>query len=129
MLTNFTVASAPLRPANPDLGPVNKLSDELGPVPRLYMELDQDKLEFYRQDLEEALDKLSNDKLQKLADMGECLQMDAISRKVCLILRFYSSSVFHLTLGQELPFSSRRPSAVNKYAYARSFLASLRQVK
>ena len=87
------MASAPLRLGNLDLDLINKLFDVLGPVPRLCIDFDEDKLEDYRKDLNKELGKLSIDSLEELVDEGESLEMDAVSHKVCLIRRFYSTKL------------------------------------
>ena len=79
------MASAQVRLGNPDLDLINEIFDELGPIPRLCIDFDKNQLGDYREDLKETLDNISVEKLEELADAAKSMNMDVISRKVCLI--------------------------------------------
>lgn len=87
------MASAQVRLDNPDLDLINEIFDELGPIPRLCIDFDKNQLGDYREDLKETLDNISVEKLEELADTAKSMNMDVVSRKVCLIRRFNSSQL------------------------------------
>ncbi|KIL64118.1 hypothetical protein M378DRAFT_11689 [Amanita muscaria Koide BX008] len=73
---------------------VNEMFDQLGPVARLCIKWTSDQLAQYRNELHQAISKITADDIKKLTIEACGLTMDAVSDKICLLRRQKWDEVF-----------------------------------
>jgi len=75
---------------------VNRVFNELGPTPQLCIDYSHSRhrIKQYKQDVQEAISKLTADKLERLLEETSSLTMDEVSHKICLISRQDRENVY-----------------------------------
>ncbi len=88
-LTFHCAFSANLDPLEPNITErhIHETFDLLGPVPRLCIELSPLELEEYKTTLDRALSNITVDIIEKMIKDASVLDMDAVSHKICLLIR------------------------------------------
>ncbi|KAM6503273.1 hypothetical protein JOM56_000216 [Amanita muscaria] len=66
---------------------VNEIFDQLGPVARLCINWTSDQIAEYRNELYQAISKITTDDIKKLINEASRLTMDAVSHKIFLLSR------------------------------------------